>query len=55
MPAIKTRPTSAGRRSKVKVTRDQLHSGGAYAPLQQPQLQKAGRNHHRRIISRAYY
>ena len=52
MPAIKTRPTSAGRRSKVKVTRDHLHKGDAHAPLLQSKFQKAGRNNHGRITLR---
>ena len=39
MAVIQIKPTSAGRRHMVKVTRDKLHKGEGYAPLLQPQFQ----------------
>ena len=44
MAVIKMKPTSPGRRGVVKVTREQLHKGEGYAPLLEPQFQRAGRN-----------
>ena len=52
MAVIKLKPTSAGRRGQVKVTRDHLHKGEAYAPLLEPQHQKAGRNNNGHITTR---
>ena len=36
MAVIQIKPTSPGRRGMVKVTRDHLHKGDAYAPLLEP-------------------
>ena len=52
MAVIQIKPTSPGRRGMVKVTRDHLHKGDAYAPLLEPQFQKAGRNNNGRITTR---
>ena len=52
MAVIKVKPTSPGRRGMVKVTRDHLHKGDAFAPLLEPQFQKAGRNNNGRITTR---
>lgn len=52
MAVIQIKPTSSGRRHMVKVTRDQLHKGDAYAPLLEPQFQKAGRNNNGHITVR---
>ncbi|MFM7024914.1 MAG: 50S ribosomal protein L2, partial [Limnohabitans sp.] len=43
MAVIKIKPTSPGRRGVVKVTRDHLYKGEAYAPLLEAQHQKSGR------------
>ena len=52
MAVIKMKPTSPGRRGMVKVTRDHLHKGEGYAPLLEPQFQKAGRNNNGHITTR---
>ena len=52
MAVIKIKPTSPGRRGMVKVTRDNLHKGAGYAPLLEPQFQKAGRNNNGHITVR---
>ncbi len=52
MAVIKMKPTSPGRRAVVKVTRDHLYKGAAYAPLLEPQFQKAGRNNNGHITTR---
>jgi large subunit ribosomal protein L2 len=52
MAVIKMKPTSPGRRAVVKVTRDHLYKGEAYAPLLEPQFQKAGRNNNGHITTR---
>ena len=52
MAVIQIKPTSPGRRGMVKVTRDHLHKGAAYAPLLAPQFQKAGRNNNGHITTR---
>lgn len=52
MAVIKVKPTSAGRRSMIKVTRGHLHKGRAHAPLLEPQRQKSGRNNQGRITVR---
>jgi large subunit ribosomal protein L2 len=46
------KPTSPGQRAVVKVTRDHLYKGEAYAPLLEPQHQKSGRNNNGRITVR---
>ena len=52
MAVIKMKPTSPGQRAVVKVTRDHLHKGEAYAPLLEPQFQKSGRNNNGHITTR---
>lgn len=52
MAIIKIKPTSAGRRGMVKISRDHLHKGSGFAPLLEPQSQKAGRNNAGRITMR---
>ena len=52
MAVVKLKPTSPGRRGVVKVTRDHLHKGDGYAPLLEPQFQKAGRNNNGHITVR---
>ena len=52
MAVIKMKPTSPGQRAVVKVTRDHLYKGEAYAPLLEPQFQKAGRNNNGHITTR---
>ena len=52
MAVIKMKPTSPGQRAVVKVSRDHLHKGEGYAPLLEPQFQKAGRNNNGRITTR---
>ncbi len=52
MAAIKIKPTSAGRRHVVQISRGQLYKGKGHAPLLEPQFQKAGRNNNGRITVR---
>jgi hypothetical protein len=52
MAVIKMKPTSPGQRAVVKVTRDHLYKGEAYAPLLEPQHQKSGRNNNGHITTR---
>jgi large subunit ribosomal protein L2 len=52
MAVIKMKPTSPGQRAVVKISRDHLHKGEAYAPLLEPQFQKAGRNNNGHITTR---
>jgi len=52
MAVIKMKPTSPGQRGVVKVTRDHLFKGPGYAPLLEPQFQKAGRNNNGHITTR---
>ena len=52
MAVVKTKPTSAGRRAVVKITRNHLHKGPGYAPLLEPQHQRSGRNNQGRITTR---
>ena len=44
MAVIKIKPNTPGQRGAVKISRDHLHKGEGYAPLLEPQFQKAGRN-----------
>ena len=46
------KPTSAGRRSAVRVVTPDLHKGAPYAPLVEKQSKTGGRNHHGRITTR---
>ena len=52
MAVIKIKPTSPGRRGAVKISRDHLHKGEAFAGLLEPQFQKAGRNNNGHITTR---
>jgi len=52
MPIVKTKPTSPGRRSLVKVVNPHLHKGAPYGPLVVAKQQHAGRNHAGRITVR---
>ncbi len=52
MPALKTKPTSPGRRFVVKVVDPALHKGGAYKPLLEPNPKSGGRNANGRITTR---
>ena len=52
MAVQKLKPTSPGRRSAIRVTRDHLHKGPGYAPLLEPQMQNAGRNNNGHITVR---
>jgi large subunit ribosomal protein L2 len=52
MPIVKVKPTSAGRRSLVKVVTPELHKGAPYSPLVEKQSKTAGRNVHGRITTR---
>ncbi len=52
MPLVKVKPTSAGRRALVKVTRPELHKGRPYAPLTEKAAKVDGRNVHGRVTVR---
>ncbi|MYE10926.1 MAG: 50S ribosomal protein L2, partial [Gammaproteobacteria bacterium] len=52
MPAVKTRPTSPGRRFVVKIVDPALHRGGPYKPLLEPNPRTGGRNANGRITTR---
>jgi len=52
MPLLKVKPTSPGRRGVVRVVTPELHKGGPYKPLVEPQDKTGGRNHHGRITTR---
>ncbi len=52
MPLLKVKPTSPGRRGVVRVVTPELHKGGPYKPLIEPQDKTGGRNHHGRITTR---
>ena len=52
MPLMKFKPTSAGRRSAVRVVSPELHKGDPYAPLVEKQSRTGGRNHHGRTTTR---
>ena len=52
MPLMKFKPTSAGRRSAVRVVTPDLHKGAPYAALVEKQSKSGGRNHHGRITTR---
>src|ERR671921_2407649 len=52
MAVIKMKPTSPGHRGMVKISRDHLHKGEAYAPLLEPQFQKSGRNNNGHVTTR---
>jgi large subunit ribosomal protein L2 len=52
MPLVKVKPTSAGRRSLVKVVHPHLHKGEPYAPLLEKKIRGSGRNNLGRITMR---
>lgn len=52
MAVIKLKPQTPGQRGAVKISRDHLHKGAGYAPLLEPQFQKAGRNNNGHITTR---
>ena len=52
MAVVKTKPTSPGRRSMVKVVTPGLHKGDPYAPLLEPQKRGSGRNNLGHITTR---
>lgn len=52
MPLVKPKPTSAGRRSAVKVVTPELHKGAPHEPLLESQKRTAGRNSQGRITVR---
>jgi len=52
MALIKTKPTSAGRRSMVKLVNPDLHKGKPHAPLLEKQSRRAGRNSFGNITTR---
>src|SRR5690349_23910368 len=52
MALVKTKPTSAGRRSMVKVVNANLHKGEPHWPLVESQSRRAGRNSMGNITTR---
>ena len=52
MALVNPKPTSAGRRSMVKVVSPELYKGKPYEPLLEKQNKNAGRNNHGRITIR---
>ncbi len=52
MALVKVKPTSAGRRSLVKVVNPNLHKGRPHDALTESKHSKAGRNNHGRITTR---
>src|SRR5574340_84824 len=52
MAIIKVKPTSAGRRSLIKVVTPELHKGKPHAALLESQSKNAGRNHNGHITIR---
>ena len=52
MALVKTKPTSAGRRSMVKVVNADLYKGAPHAALLEPQSKRAGRNSFGHITTR---
>jgi large subunit ribosomal protein L2 len=52
MPLVKVKPTSAGRRSLVKVVNPSLHKGKPLAALTEHKKRGSGRNNHGRITVR---
>ncbi|PIE82286.1 MAG: 50S ribosomal protein L2 [Cardiobacteriales bacterium] len=52
MAIIKSKPTSAGRRFVVNVTRPELHKGQPHGPLVEQQTRGSGRNNAGRITTR---
>lgn len=52
MALVKTKPTSPGRRSMIKVVNKELHGGVPHTPLLEAQHKRAGRNSHGHITTR---
>jgi len=52
MPVVKVKPTSAGRRSLVKVTNNELHKGAPHRALLERKNRGGGRNNYGRITTR---
>jgi large subunit ribosomal protein L2 len=52
MPVVKTKPTSPGRRSMVKVVNPDLYKGRPLASLVEPQIRGSGRNNLGHITTR---
>ena len=52
MPLMKFKPTSAGRRSAIRVVAPELYKGAPYSQLVESQSKTGGRNHHGRITTR---
>lgn len=52
MALVKPKPTSAGRRSKLKVVTPGLHKGEPFEPLLEKKSRKSGRNNHGHITVR---
>lgn len=52
MPLVKPKPTSAGRRSQLKVVTPSLYKGHPYEPLLEKQAKNSGRNNHGHITIR---
>ena len=52
MALVKVKPTSAGRRSLVKVVNPNLHKGSPFPALVEKQTNTAGRNNHGHITTR---
>jgi large subunit ribosomal protein L2 len=52
MALMTLKPTSPGRRSAVRVSSPELHKGGPYQPLIQPQSKTGGRNNNGHITTR---
>jgi large subunit ribosomal protein L2 len=52
MPAVKSKPTSAGRRFAVRVVNADLHRGDPYRPLVEKKSKSGGRNNQGRITTR---
>jgi large subunit ribosomal protein L2 len=52
MALVKPKPTSAGRRSLVKVASPELYKGAPYEPLLEKQSKNSGRNNNGRITVR---
>lgn len=52
MAIVKAKPTSAGRRFQVRVTRDGLHKGAPHAALVEKKSKRGGRNNQGRVTQR---
>jgi large subunit ribosomal protein L2 len=52
MAIVKPKPTSAGKRSQIKIVTPDLFKGSPYEPLLEKQVKKSGRNNNGRITVR---